>query len=204
MFGFDAGRLRLEVDTASMDFDVGGLAGRVRLGVDAMQAMALVLQEEFPGGQLSKDEFIDVWARLQPEALRDATAYADEVFEAFDRRKEGQISCMEYMSFLALALQGTVEDKLAAVFKVFDANNDGGLSLLEMTEMISTLALHDVGGGDGMLPPEQLAEMIHEEVDLDGDGMVALDEFLRVGVHEGGVLSGIVGGPLARVNGGGR
>merc|ERR1712054_68692 len=140
MFGFDATKLRLEVDTASMDFDVGAttaagamalLAKAVHLTIDDMQSMALMLQEEFPGGEVNKDEFIDVWAQLQPNKLRDASSYTDSVFELFDKDGNGVISHMEYMSFLALASRGTVTDKLTAVFKVFDANNDGGLSLLE-------------------------------------------------------------------------
>lgn len=68
-----------------------------------------------------------------------------------------------------------VSSQLKLVFKFIDANGDGKISPLELTEILLSL-----GQDQELKAAEELAEVMVKEMDCDGDGFVDLDEFLSV------------------------
>ncbi|XP_059311143.1 probable calcium-binding protein CML23 [Lycium ferocissimum] len=68
-----------------------------------------------------------------------------------------------------------VSSQLKLVFNFIDANGDGKISPLELSEILSSLGHHQE-----LKTAEELAEVMVKEMDCDGDGFVDLDEFLNV------------------------
>ncbi|XP_055815020.1 probable calcium-binding protein CML23 [Solanum dulcamara] len=68
-----------------------------------------------------------------------------------------------------------LSSQLKLVFKFIDANGDGKISPLELTEILLSVGHHQE-----LKAAEEIAEVMVKEMDCDGDGLVDLDEFLNV------------------------
>lgn len=66
-----------------------------------------------------------------------------------------------------------VSNQLKQVFKFFDANGDGKISPVELSDVLSSLG-HDKSSAT------KEAEGILREMDCNGDGFIDLDEFMNV------------------------
>lgn len=178
------------------------MARAVNMTVDDLQNMARAMQtcDGADDGIITREEFTDLWHTLHPHRIKDMSGYCDQIFDTFDEDRSGTISIQEYTTYLAIASDGTMEQRLTALFKVFDINNDGGLSLAETIDMITVVMAIDKSDTGTDLQPDQLAEMIHMEVDVDGDGNIDLNEFIRMGENEDGVLYNLVNAPFIEVD----
>ncbi|MCD7454074.1 hypothetical protein HAX54_023435 [Datura stramonium] len=88
------------------------------------------------------------------------------------KRPKRMVSDFSWLSGFA-AME--VSSQLKLVFKFIDANGDGKISPLELTEILLSLGQHQE-----LKAAEELAEVMVKEMDCDGDGFVDMDEFLSV------------------------
>jgi Ca2+-binding EF-hand superfamily protein len=139
-------------------------------------------------------------------------AVIDQVFSLFDRDGNSVVDLLELVCGLTILCRGNDDEKLDAVFGVFDMNNDGYISMDEMytfllsvfkvmwsPEVASTLARAGVKAGG----PQELATATSVEcfknADLNHDGRISRDEFSKW-FYNSGLGDGPVGlEPLFRV-----
>merc|ERR1712012_380229 len=83
-------------------------------------------------------------------------AYSHYVFNTLDQDDTGFITFEDFVLGLSILVKGCLEDKLRWIFSLYDQDRDGYISRGEMEEVVASV------------------------FDLNGDGYVAMEEFLRV------------------------
>ena len=112
-------------------------------------------------GQLSKQEFTKKLMELYGE--NDGEQMADSIFNSLDMDGSGKISYDEFLSAMINSQKVVTEERLKKAFKMFDKDNSGKLSVLE---------IRGVFGGT-----EAQWKQVIDEVDLNNDGEVDFEEF---------------------------
>ena len=91
---------------------------------------------------------------------------------------------------------GASKAKAAAVYRMFDSDRNGNLSLGELQGMVGAMANADpnslIAKELARIDPTLVAEMIRLEFDDDGDGVVTEEEFLTKCCDEQGVMAALV------------
>jgi Ca2+-binding EF-hand superfamily protein len=96
----------------------------------------------------------------------------EDMLNEVDIDKNGTIDFDEFVALMGQKFQNRdTEEELQLAFKVFDKNNDGFISHSELKQM-----MHNLGEN---LTDDQIAEMIRE-ADIDGDGQINYNEFLKM------------------------
>lgn len=199
---------------------VKSLSEIIQATADDLQHVATLMNDDDldEDGMITRPEFAAIWEKMHPGfwgvegtatsgasniGIDSAQSYRDKVFQVFDANGDGIIKAAEYMSFLAIATSGTNEEKLRAVFKVFDIDNNGTLDIEEVTKMIDTvIGLDKYDPTDEIedrLEPDQLAEMVFQDVDADGDGVITMDEWCALANENEGIMVGIINAPFESV-----
>ena len=95
------------------------------------------------------------------------------MLEAADKNKDEMLSAEELLALYYRTIQNEDEYKKViiqigiAVFSIFDANNDGQLSLPEYQAFYRVIGLEI-----------DLAVEIYDKIDLDSNGMISIDELI--------------------------
>ncbi|CAB3367950.1 neo-calmodulin-like isoform X3 [Cloeon dipterum] len=89
-----------------------------------------------------------------------------------DQDGNGTIEFNEFLQMMSKKMKGADnEEELREAFRVFDKNNDGLISSIELRHVMTNLG--------EKLSDEEVDDMI-KEADLDGDGMVNYEEFVMI------------------------
>lgn len=86
---------------------------------------------------------------------------------------DGQIQYEEFERFMAKTYKGRdhEEDELREAFKVFDKDNNGFICKRELMDVITAV-------GDSPCTEEE-AEQLLQEADINNDGKISYDEFVK-------------------------
>mmetsp|Transcript_79446 Transcript_79446/g.210938 ORF Transcript_79446/g.210938 Transcript_79446/m.210938 type:complete len:409 (-) Transcript_79446:85-1311(-) len=143
-------------------------------------------------GKLTREKFMESYNAIlenhgveaPPDTVRTA------VWELFDRDGNEVVDMMELVCGISLLCAGTEEEKIHAVFEVFDENSDGFISLDEMfkflTSVFKVVLTPNVLGvmnsmGVNVASAEDLASVTALEcfksADLNHDGKLSISEF---------------------------
>ncbi|XP_012282631.1 neo-calmodulin isoform X1 [Orussus abietinus] len=95
-----------------------------------------------------------------------------DMVKEVDQDGNGTIEFNEFLQMMSKKMKGADgEDELREAFRVFDKNNDGLISSMELRHVMTNLG--------EKLSEEEVDDMI-KEADLDGDGMVNYEEFVTI------------------------
>ena len=95
-----------------------------------------------------------------------------EMMEEADLNKDGKIDFEEFLNLMTRNSQETqTEDEVINAFRVFDKEGNGLISSAELKHIMMTI-------GDKMTE-EEADEMVNE-ADIDEDGMINYEEFVRM------------------------
>lgn len=154
-------------------------------GLETLKAVAV-------DGKLSRDQFVAGYAQLlQGHSVECPTLEVQNaVFDLFDRDDNNVVDMMELICGISLLCSGSEDDKIHAVFNVFDENGDGFISMDEMfkflTSVFKVVLTPNVMGvmnsmGVTVDSPEDLASVTALEcfktADLNHDGKLSVIEF---------------------------
>lgn len=143
-------------------------------------------------GKLTREQFLAAYGALLE--ARNIEVPNDEVrnavFDLFDRDENNIVDMMELICGISLLCSGSEDDKIHAVFNVFDENGDGFISMDEMfkflTSVFKVVLTPNVLGvmnsmGVTVESAEDLASVTSLEcfktADLNHDGKLSITEF---------------------------
>lgn len=134
--------------------------------------------EKHPDGKIRKKDFQLMMRTCYPNT--DTEKLEKHIFRMYDSNGDGYIDFREFMIVLYIMSNGTPEANLKQIFRIFDINGDGAISQKEMIRIVKDL-FHILNHSDNpeQTSGEELAINAFKEMDIDLDGQVTRDEFLR-------------------------
>ena len=96
------------------------------------------------------------------------------VIDIFDKDNNKEIDFKEFLEGISLfiAREG-IESKLKFIFKVYDIDNDGFITNIELFMVLKLM----IGNNLGDVQLQQIVDKTIQQFDLDGDGMISYEEF---------------------------
>lgn len=123
-------------------------------------------------GQITKEMFEEGMRKF---GITDPLVIAQN-FSAFDQNKDGKIDFREFAISLSSILNGSIDEKIKFMFRSYDLDGSGTLSIDEVYNIFKITATTQ-----GMnITEEELQNIVTEtfkEMDENGDGQISFDEF---------------------------
>ena len=95
----------------------------------------------------------------------------ENMIELVDGDHSGYVTLEDFLRLMAAQSQrGDTEEDVRDAFRVFDKSTDSFISAAELRHILTNL-------GERM--PEELADEILKDADIDGDGQINYDELIR-------------------------
>ena len=98
----------------------------------------------------------------------------------YDTNNDNHIDFREFMMVLYILSNGTPEQNLEQIFRIFDINNDQEISRSEMKKIVKDLfALMNTKELQLVETDAKMADDAFTEMDVDKDGKVTKEEFIQ-------------------------
>ncbi|KAK2587144.1 hypothetical protein KPH14_002902 [Odynerus spinipes] len=141
-----------------------------------IQKLYRAFKQYCPRGTVTTSDLKPAYAKLFP--LGDSAKYAQMVFNTFDKDKDGIVTFGDLLLGIATIVKGSMDEKLAWIFRFYDLNDDGCISKHELTMTIS--AIYEMVNNDGIAwsMVNRHVDRIFEKMDIDKDGVISREEFI--------------------------
>nr|XP_015809177.2 guanylyl cyclase-activating protein 2 [Nothobranchius furzeri] len=160
------------------------------IDVKALQDMYKKFVTECPSGVLFLHEFKRFFG---VDATGEASDYAENMFRAFDKNGDNTIDFLEFVAALNLVFRGDLEHKLRWSFKVYDKDGNGYVDRSELRSIIDSIHRIKKGSKTEMTNSnptvDEVVDRILDAVDVDRDGAVSIEEFIKGAQEDPWVLS---------------
>ena len=116
---------------------------------------------------------------------------ANFMFDAIDTDKSGQISFLEFVTWMLTMMHGEPEDKLRFGFAIMDIDNDGEVSRAEVTTLLQSMTCVLTGlrvTSSTSSEVEAFVSSFFDRYDINGDGSISWEEYKRGCASYGGVI----------------
>jgi len=149
---------------------------------------------ECPTGLITEEAFHGIYSRFFPQGAN-VSSYSHYVFSTLDHEDSGIITFEDFVIGLSILLRGSVEEKARWMFLLYDQDRDGFISREEMEDVVGSV--FDLMGrtSDPLMEEEfinQRVDIMFERMDLNGDGLVSLEEFLETCLGDENITRAIV------------
>merc|ERR1712079_548568 len=127
------------------------------------------------GGTLNKIKMMDMYSSVL--SIAKATMFVDQIFEKFDKDKDGTISFKEFMLATNVSeSEEAAEEKLRWAFRLYDKDSSGTIEVKEMMDIVGNL--YEVEGFSKDTANDKAAS-IFRLLDKNDDGELNEEEFVR-------------------------
>merc|ERR1712198_258049 len=92
---------------------------------------------EHPDGRMKPKAFREMMSQALPK--KDASKMEKHVFRAYDSNNDGYIDFVEFMVIFYIMADGSPEEVLGKIFRVFDVNSDGSITNKEMQRLVKDM-----------------------------------------------------------------
>merc|ERR1712212_161550 len=130
---------------------------------------------EHPNGRMKPKEFTAMMSQALPK--KGASKMEKHVFRAYDTNNDGYIDFVEFMVIFYIMSDGTPEEVLGKIFRVFDGNSDGTISKKELKRLIKDMFMMIKEENPEEASKEFITSSTFAEMDEDQNGKVTLEEF---------------------------
>merc|ERR1739838_762783 len=121
---------------------------------------------------MDKEQFVTIYGKIY--AANFSSHLAENIFRSFDHNRDGYVSFKELMITLSVTTEGTTQDKLEWLFKVYDFDGNGIITMDEACHMAKCMQT-------AVKQPDEMEEKSEEEqqmyihnmfesIDVDGNG----------------------------------
>lgn len=131
-------------------------------------------QKKCPDGKLSKRQFVDFYKKLIKGDHPDEEKFCEAVFDVFDSDGNGTVDFAEFLIAFWVRAKGSVKDKLAWLFDVYDCDKSGYITLWELSKMMK-LVFNMKGINED---PYDKSRKVMEALDRSNDGKISKQEFI--------------------------
>ena len=100
---------------------------------------------------------------------------AHRLFDYLDRDKSGYLSLHEFINGLEVVVNGSQEEKMGFLFKVFDVDGNGRIDFNEL-KMMLRCCMDDSPSLDVQETVDDLATVLFRDTDIDDSGDISLNE----------------------------
>ena len=108
---------------------------------------------------------------------QDATRMQKHIFRCYDENENGYIDFVEFMLIFHIMSDGTPEEVLEKIFRVFDVNSDGTINKKEMQRLIKDMYGLIKADDPEAESKDLMAKSAFAEMDKDADGKITCSEF---------------------------
>ncbi|CAB4064088.1 Neuronal calcium sensor 2 [Lepeophtheirus salmonis] len=133
-------------------------------------------RKDCPHGLLSKAHLIRLFKQMIP--LGNGDAFVNHIFRIFDNDNNGHLDFMEFLMAMDMTKCESPEERLKWAFKMYDVDGNGEIDLKELTTIIDIVDQLE-GHKGGYKNSKKKAKEIYDLMDLNHDGSVSLEEFLK-------------------------
>lgn len=134
-------------------------------------------------GKLSKDELVIQFRQFTTE--EQALEEVESILREVDSDRNGEIDYSEFLRVCMNKDKAANKENLELAFRFFDKNGNGKITCEEIREVLGT----------GEVLSDDVWQAVISEVDDNGDGMLDLEEFLRLMID---IYARFTGLPLVR------
>merc|ERR1711942_339689 len=131
---------------------------------------------EHPDGKMRPKDFREMMQKALP--AKDAGKMEKHVFRIYDTSNDGYIDFTEFMLIFFIMSDGTPEEVLTKIFRVFDVNSDGTITQKEMTKLIKDMYGLLKSEDPNLAAKDLVSKSAFAEMDKDQDGKVTTAEFI--------------------------
>ncbi|XP_065344036.1 calaxin-like isoform X1 [Cloeon dipterum] len=104
----------------------------------------------------------------------------ERIFHVFDKRSEGVIDGERWVLGMSVLLKGTLSEKEAYCFSVYDLNGDGFISKEEILHLLAgCLATPAAGDEDPEEGVRDLTDVALRKMDVDRDGKLSFNDYVE-------------------------
>lgn len=126
------------------------------------------------GKKMERSQFRDV---LHQKFDMTEDILMDRVFRSFDKDSDSIVGLVEWVEGVAVLLRGTLSEKIAYAFMVYDLNGDGFISREEMFQMLKSCLIKQPSEEDPDEGIKDIVEITLKKMDRDHDGRLSLSDF---------------------------
>ncbi|KAL0124697.1 hypothetical protein PUN28_006505 [Cardiocondyla obscurior] len=101
----------------------------------------------------------------------------ERLFCCWDREIEGAIRLEPWIMGLDVFLRGSLRDKIAFCFHVYDLNNDGYITKDEIFQLLKNCLMKQPGEEDPDEGVKDLSELALKKLDVDHDGKISFRDY---------------------------
>jgi len=135
-----------------------------------LQNFYTAFQKECPSGHMTPEDFANLYEKVFTSGA--AQDLRNKAFGAFSKNGN-TIDFRDFVTVIHLTSNGTPEDKLRLMFRMYDKNGNGSIDAREMDEVIRET--YQMLGEDSHGKAQDMFSMM----DRDGDGTITEQEFIR-------------------------
>ena len=116
---------------------VQDIVANTSFSIEKVKFLYRAFKQVCPTGISNKEKLKEVFENIFP--LGDSSKYAHLVFISIDQEDTGEITFGDFMTFLSMMSNGSVEEKIGWMFKFYDVNRDGVITRDEMMKVKENL-----------------------------------------------------------------
>ena len=114
------------------DEDINWFANNTMIGKEDVKERYQQFIDKHPSGKIEKSEYIN----MIQECYGNTYGLEKYIFETYDRNGDGFVDFSEFLRVLYILSNDSPKEKLQLIFRAFDADKNGTISLSELKTIV--------------------------------------------------------------------